>query len=191
MTLKLSEWGTELKRLEDAIDQSDNDGLVARWKSGQHMLTQRKGRASVPRGLLDVWSHLLGVHRSELTARMKFAEKFPEEELTNVISKFRTWFDIKQQALTDKPRGRKKEKKTASAILLHAFNAVEGIDALNLTVKDHPVILRFAALINRVRETLWAQQQTDSETVDWLPVEQTDSETVDWLPVGRRDVSPM
>jgi hypothetical protein len=47
----------------------------------------------------------LDVHRSELTAGVKFATKYTtEEQLTNAISQFGSWFALKQHGLTDTPR---------------------------------------------------------------------------------------
>ena len=45
------------------------------------------------------------VNRSELNHRMKFAEKYPtEEQVSDVIREFRTWFRVTHEALTDKVR---------------------------------------------------------------------------------------
>jgi len=102
-------YSDKMWRLEKEIRKSDGGGLRARWESGKLMLSDRQGKR-LPNGALARYAKLLKVHPSELTARMKFAEKFPtEEQLTTVISKFQSWFDIKQKALTDTPKA-KKEK---------------------------------------------------------------------------------
>ena len=100
----------ELIRLERAIRESDGGGLKL-----------RVGRR-LPNGVLDLLSQGLHVHPSELVARMKFAQKFStEDQLTNVISKFTTWYDIKQHVLTDIPRGKKRYAGTPIRRTLAAF----------------------------------------------------------------------
>jgi hypothetical protein len=90
--------------LEDVVIKSDGEGLRARWESGRYMLTLRKGK-QLPNGLRDLLAKELGIGGSELTARMKFAEKYPsEQEVTDAIGKFKSWYAITQQALTDTPR---------------------------------------------------------------------------------------
>jgi hypothetical protein len=86
--------------LEARIATSDQEGLRARWASGREQLTLKRGK-QLPRGVLKTLTAELKVSRSELSARMKFADLYPgEEELSNVIGKFRTWFAITQHALT-------------------------------------------------------------------------------------------
>jgi hypothetical protein len=90
--------------LEDVVIKSDGEGLRARWESGRYMLTLRKGK-QLPNGLRDLLAKELGIGGSELTDRMKFAEKYPsEQEVTDAIGKFKSWYAITQQALTDTPR---------------------------------------------------------------------------------------
>jgi hypothetical protein len=111
----------ELIRLERAIRESDGGGLKLRWQMGREMLKLRVGRR-LPNGVLDLLSQGLHVHPSELVARMKFAQKFStEDQLTNVISKFTTWYDIKQHVLTDIPRGKKRYAGTPIRRTLAAF----------------------------------------------------------------------
>ena len=82
----------EVRRLEEAVHKSDGDGVRARWDSGRYMLTLKKGK-QLPRGVLNQLAKTLDVSRAEVTARMKFATKFPtEDELPDVIRKFPTWY---------------------------------------------------------------------------------------------------
>lgn len=113
MTIEVQSWefGPELRRLKDLVNKSEDDGLRARWASGHCLLTERKGKL-LPRYALAIWAQHLGVHRSELSARMKFAEKYStEEELSTFIESFKTWHAIRTQALIDKPRSKKKVHK--------------------------------------------------------------------------------
>lgn len=94
---------SEMRRLEDAVNKSEDSGLRARWQSGQCMLKMRHGKR-LPNDALGTLVKELGVQRSELAARMKFAEKFQtEQELSDAIGQFKTWFAITHQALTTTP----------------------------------------------------------------------------------------
>lgn len=94
---------SELRQIEDAIRRSDGDSLRARWRSGQCLLSRREGKR-LPNGVRELMEGELGLHRTEITARMKFAEKFSDEAaLANVISQFASWFDLKQRGLKNSP----------------------------------------------------------------------------------------
>jgi hypothetical protein len=95
----------ELRQLEKVITTSNSDGIIARWKSGRQLRRMREGKGRLPNRQLAQLAQELGVHASELTARMKFAGKYATEtELTDVVSKFASWHAIVHQALTTKPR---------------------------------------------------------------------------------------
>jgi hypothetical protein len=139
-------WAEELKRLEKEIRKSDDGGLHLRWESGREMLRLRGGKR-LPNGYLRNMEKAFKVHRSELTSRMKFAEKFPtEEQLTTVSSK--SWFEIRQKVLTDTPKG---GKTTASAVILRAYKAVRHLSdtCAVLTAEDHKVLHDLADLIEK------------------------------------------
>jgi hypothetical protein len=77
------------------------------------MLTLRDGKKQLPPGMLDELARTVGVVRSELGARMRFAEKYStEEELSTAVETFRTWTDIRQRGLTDTPRVEEQEQET-------------------------------------------------------------------------------
>jgi hypothetical protein len=125
-----AETEAELKQIEKRIETRDAEGVPDRWESGRILLRLRGGRKQLPHGLADQLVKSLGIHRSELTARMKFAEKFPEEELTNVISQFKTWFAIKQQALTNKTRTTgPDQERAADRQAKKAFDLLESIES--------------------------------------------------------------
>jgi hypothetical protein len=165
----LQVWTSELERLEDAVRRSDKDGVRARWESGRHLLTLRGGKR-YRRGELAALSKGLGVHRSELTARVKFATKFSTDEaLTNVISQFGTWFAIKQQALTDTPREQAPtesepedeettnspgEHQTGSRSLQRVLTMVENLDPATFGEDDDDVLALIAERIERLREAI-------------------------------------
>jgi hypothetical protein len=152
-----------LIRLEDAVRKGDGDGLRARWESGRYMLTLKKGK-QLPRGELARLAETLGVHRAELTARMKFATKFATEgELADAIRKFQTWNAITHHALTDKPRVEEGEpdqenqegnddaaKESGRLALLRVLAVLEGIDPATLDDDDLELVAQVAKGVHRL-----------------------------------------
>jgi hypothetical protein len=109
----MEKWESEMRRLEEAVRVSDGQNIRARWESGRYMLTLRDGKKQLPPGMLDELARTVGVVRSELGARMRFAEKYStEEELSTAVETFRTWTDIRQRGLTDTPRVEEQEQET-------------------------------------------------------------------------------
>lgn len=107
-----SPWGSELKRIEKRVWESDKAGIRARWESGRHILTKRDGK-QLPKGLLKHLCSGLGVSQQELSRRTRFAELCPtEKELTQTMSKFQTWHQIITHALVE-TRTRQAKRKRA------------------------------------------------------------------------------
>jgi len=144
-------WESEIRRLEEAVNKGDGDGLRARWASGRYMLTLKNGRKLLPRGTLGGLAKELGVHRSELSARMKFGQKYPtEEQLSNVIRQFPTWYELKRKALTDNPRQTDADDKPGNSKLRRALGLVEGIDPATLGDDDDTLLKMLEASIRRL-----------------------------------------
>ena len=145
----------ELHQLEDAVRRSDGDGLRARWESGRCMLTLKVGK-QLPQGQLDALAKELGVVRSEINARMKFAAKFPTDaEVSTVVESFRTWSEIKKHALIDVPR--RKPATTpqhAGKALQRAIDIVENIDSALLAEADQKLIVTLAEMVRRLKESV-------------------------------------
>jgi hypothetical protein len=157
-TMRETNWQGEMRRLEDAVQKSDGEALRARWASGRYMLDLRKGK-QLPRGVLGELAGKLGVHRSELTARMKFASKFPSEaKVAEAISKFRTWYEIKQNALTDKPRKQKRPTASADQRGAHHLRRVleifERIDSAELGEAEYALLLEIEEGIKRIKQAV-------------------------------------
>jgi hypothetical protein len=148
-----------MQQFEDTIRQADKTanaheqtGLRVRWQSGTVLLWRRHnyGGRRLPNRMLKELSAALTVHPSELTARTKFAEKFPtEEQLTNVISQFKTWYAIKQKALTDTPR-----EKQVIHPLVRIVTLLEKVDPETLTMDDHPLLTRLEDLVGKLHRAL-------------------------------------
>ena len=110
-------WGSELRRIEKRIWDSDKDGIRARWESGHHILKRREGK-QLPKGLLKHLCAALEVTQIELSRRTQFAEACPTEtELKQTLLKFSTWNQILTHGLP-KTRTRKAKLK------MTAFRAV-------------------------------------------------------------------
>lgn len=95
----------QLQQCEATVRQGDHAALMARWQSGCYLNALRSGKKRLPNGMLKQLADTLGVSRSELTNRMKFATKFPTEaDVTNAVGKFGSWHNIANHGLTDNPQ---------------------------------------------------------------------------------------
>jgi hypothetical protein len=140
----------DLSALETLITKNEGSAIRARWEYGRKILAlYAPGKKQLPNGVLDAIAGDLGAQRSEVSARIKFAKKFPTEaEVSTAIETFGSWWAIKQTALTDKPRP-KVSKSTRSA-LQHAFEEVEAIDPATAENDDLALIEEFIALLRRL-----------------------------------------
>lgn len=94
-----------LLRLEADIHDGTLKALVARHKSGGWMLsfrTETKGGLRLPAKVRQALVDLLAISKSEISNRMKLAEKYQVSELSMLVDKFATWDNIKKNALYDK-----------------------------------------------------------------------------------------
>jgi phage N-6-adenine-methyltransferase len=88
-----------LLELDLRVDRAEDDGIRARWEFGRELLRERIGR-KLPAGRLDELAARTGKSREELQARVRFAERFPDEDaLRNAITQYRSWFRIVNEAL--------------------------------------------------------------------------------------------
>jgi hypothetical protein len=144
----------ELQQLEDDVRRSDGDGLHARWKSGRRLLALKIGK-QLPKGVLEELAAKLGVARAEINARMKFASKYSEAELSAAIIKFPTWHAMTHAGLTDAPRvpktARDADSKHEENRLRRVLEIVKSIEPADL--KDDELI----GAIDTEVQRLWNQ----------------------------------
>ena len=75
------------------------------WKFGKRLVDLRNGKKILQPGVLKEHADREKVHRSELSARMKFADKFPtEEQLSTAVETYKSWTAIRQKPLTNRKR---------------------------------------------------------------------------------------
>jgi hypothetical protein len=150
----------ELDIFETEIRTGDSSAIMARWKFGQRLNTLKNGK-QLPRGVLAQWATKHGVHRSELSARRKFAAKFPTEaEVSTVVESFRSWTRIRQEALIDKPRSKPTDndedqvddKGRNHAVLVRVTGMLEGIESEFLGDDDEPLLTEIVKLVTDLRE---------------------------------------
>jgi hypothetical protein len=119
----------KLREIEKTISDSDGVNIRSRWEFGSYMLTRiPQGKKQLPNGTLKTLAKEVNVHPSELSARMKFAATCgTEQELSDAVRKFGTWYRITHEALIKKPRESKPPKTATRRVisLLEAFDAVE------------------------------------------------------------------
>jgi hypothetical protein len=90
-----------LRDLEARIAGSESTGIQARWEFGRALLARRVGK-QLPAGLLAQVCADVGVSRSELAKRMRFAERYPtEEQVRNAVAQFGSWHRIVAEALPE------------------------------------------------------------------------------------------
>jgi N6-adenosine-specific RNA methylase IME4 len=101
MAAAVADLGIErLVHIETRIGDAEGSGLRARWEFGRELLARRDGKGRLPNGLLKAVAERTGAGRSELGARMKFAERFSTEgELSDAIGTFGSWFRVVHEAL--------------------------------------------------------------------------------------------
>lgn len=152
----IAPWINRLKEYEDAIrghddasKEHENSAVRWRWHSGRLLLSLRKGRR-LPNNTLELLAATFSVSRSDLNARMKLAAKFStEEELSTVIESYRTWTAIKNQALTDRPRGKKKKEKVTGLQTVVAI--LDECDAAEFGSGDYALFPRIEAGLARLK----------------------------------------
>jgi hypothetical protein len=88
-----------LIELDARVDRAEDDGIRARWEFGRELLRERVGR-KLPAGRLDQLAARTGKSRTELQYRVRFAERYPDENaLRNAIAQYRSWFRVVNEAL--------------------------------------------------------------------------------------------
>jgi hypothetical protein len=163
MAIEMQDWHADVRRLEEAVNRSDGDGLRARWESGRYMLGLRKGK-QLPHGMAAQLEAELKVSRSELTARMKFAAKFTgEQELTDAIGKYKTWFGVTQRALTAKPRRQKagddRQDQSQGKRLRQICKLLDNIEPAELVDDDLPILSQIGKQVAHLRTAMMALQK--------------------------------
>lgn len=168
-------WESEMVRIEATIRRSDDDGLRARWESGRYMLTLRGGRKQLPKGMLDRMAETLEAGRSDLGARMKFAEKYPsEDELSDAVRKFKTWHEVVHRGLKDapvtvdddqgpqetdastddEPVASEAERRRARRSLKQLFETAENIDPTALDRGDLDLLAQILSTVQQLQDVV-------------------------------------
>ena len=94
-----------LVHLQASIGDVEQTGLRARWEFGRELLAAREGKGRLPNGYLTRVCKETGTSRAELGFRQQFAERYPDEEqLSNAIRQFRSWFRVVREGLAREAR---------------------------------------------------------------------------------------
>ena len=100
---------------EKRIRANDLESLKNRRYSGDLMLSKRGDAKRLPNGFREALLEELGVSSSEINHRMKLAEKYQVDELSNLLDSYLTWGNICRKALHE-PRPTPKGKKAPPPI---------------------------------------------------------------------------
>jgi hypothetical protein len=131
--------------------------VQARWASGRCLLSLRKGK-QLPKGIREFLQKELRVSGSEVSARMKFADKFDtEEKLSNALETYGSWHNIIRDALTTKPRSDESKKSAFQRILDFAND----YDTTKLTDADLALFPAIRAALDRL--------ESGAQTLDIIP----------------------
>jgi N6-adenosine-specific RNA methylase IME4 len=103
------DWDT-FRELETAIAGAETVGIRARWNFGQRLLTyeSKPGSKHSPlRAAVNMLSREFGVSEAELYFRRQFADDYPtEENLSNALERFGSWFAIVERGLGERQHPR-------------------------------------------------------------------------------------
>lgn len=90
-------------QLEERINNSDFDGLMARWECGGNLLEERGTARRLPNGRLEQLSRALGKSSAELSNRMQFAAEYEtEEKVRAAFTIHGSWYAICARGLGDR-----------------------------------------------------------------------------------------
>jgi hypothetical protein len=110
-------WNVALVRLgqlEEEIGKREHQGITARWEFGRELLRVREGK-KLPAGLLKRISSRWNLGRAEISARMRFAEKFPtRKELSDAVRKWPSWRHIVHEALPSRHRSQTRPRNSST-----------------------------------------------------------------------------
>jgi hypothetical protein len=88
------------KQFEARIRGNRLDSLLARWECGQQLNTERADAGRLPNGRLEQLSNTLGVSRSELNNRMRFAAShLSKEDVETTLTVHKSWYAICRDCL--------------------------------------------------------------------------------------------
>jgi hypothetical protein len=124
MNLKISQtpasnpWPATLARLaslEFQIQDTEKEGMLKRWEFGRELLKRRvtyKGQQIVPRELMTLTIKQCGISQTEITKRIKFAERYPtKKEASDAITTYPSWYRMTHEGLIEKKRTTKPRAK--------------------------------------------------------------------------------
>jgi 16S rRNA G966 N2-methylase RsmD len=85
--------------LDRRVDEADASGLRARWEFGRLLRSERIGK-KLPVGRLEELAAAIGKSQQEISLRMMFADRFPDEEaFSNAVRKYASWHKVVAQGL--------------------------------------------------------------------------------------------
>lgn len=84
----------EFVLLDKRIDVAEEEGIQARWEFGRRMLADRGAAKRLSNGYIAALVDVTGKSRTELSNRLKFAEVFTEEQLSNALDSCMSWHEI-------------------------------------------------------------------------------------------------
>lgn len=112
---------------EDDAAEKLRDSILDRWKFGALMLAQRKGK-QLPNGMLDELVQRTGKSKPELQFRMRFAERYTEDEVCNALHTWESWRQVIASLPKEQPAKRRQPRtapKRDDPIVVDVINEME------------------------------------------------------------------
>jgi len=147
--------GHLLVKVEADINGHDLRALKARHQSGRLINQLRGGATRLPMSTRQALITKLGISKSEIAHRMKLAETYQVDDLSNALDKFVTWHDLCRDGLYNK---RSKPEATPSNTVPLATTARTWTRRLKatttLSAADRKALEQLAAVITELLKGL-------------------------------------
>jgi hypothetical protein len=131
-----------LTQIEIQIKNSEDAGIRARWDCGRRLLSQKEGK-QLPKGIRAMLRDEVKVAPSEITSRMKLAERYPTaDQLATAVAHFSTWTALRKSLVTPKARA-------AQPAARRVLTLLEDLDPANLT---HDDVAEMEQQVKRLRD---------------------------------------
>lgn len=95
----------DLARLERQVVEEEGQALVARWSFGRELLRHQveyKGRKVIAPDLMKLTMKKIGLGRTEVLDRMRFATKYPTKAVMSVaVGHYPSWRQMRRDGIVD------------------------------------------------------------------------------------------
>jgi hypothetical protein len=121
--------GAALAAIETRIHHNEGDSIRARWECGSLLRSHKRGK-QLPKGLRVLLRDTLKIAPSEITSRMKLADRYSTaDKLATAVARFPTWTALRKSLVT--PKGKASPPKASG--IQRVLTLLEELDPATLT----------------------------------------------------------